>query len=143
MLVCSVACFWSPPPSLILLHSSILNVICSKRKKKCLKKKIERKEEKKRFCRFFFFSIAKKKKKIKMVLYIFRSERISYAKHIKKERAPLESIPFLYMAMQNILLLLAFSIPVMKAVCRNLKFYLLLWKSLFIIACTLCSEQRC
>lgn len=37
------------------------------------------------------------------------------------------------MAMQNILLL-AFSIHVIKAVCRNLKFYLLLWESLFIIA---------
>lgn len=43
--------------------------------------------------------------------------------------------------MQNILLL-AFSIPVMKAVCRNLKFYLLLWESLFIIAYVPCSKQR-
>lgn len=43
--------------------------------------------------------------------------------------------------MQNILLL-AFSIPVMKAVCRNLKFYLLLWESLFIIAYMPCSKQR-
>lgn len=45
------------------------------------------------------------------------------------------------MAMQNILLL-AFSIPVIKAVCRNLKFYLLLWESLFIIAYGPCSKQR-
>lgn len=43
--------------------------------------------------------------------------------------------------MQNILLL-AFSIPVIKAVCRNLKFYLLLWESLFIIAYGPCSKQR-
>lgn len=61
---------------------------------------------------------------------------------LKKESPAGVDTFFLYMAMQDILLLSAFSIPVMKAVCRNLKFYLLLWKSLFIIAYALCSEQR-
>lgn len=138
MLVCSVVCS-GPFSSLTLLHSSILNFICSKRN--FFKNRMKGKNK----VLQTFFPIAKKKNKLKWCFIYLDWKEFHMQSILKKEReresAPLESIPFLYMAMQNILLLSAFSIPVMKAVCRNLKFYLLLWNSLFIIAYTLCWEQ--
>lgn len=83
-LVCYVVCFMS----LSFYHPTFqhLNFICSKRKKERKKKKLkkttkkETKKNKKEKTVLQFFSLPKTK-----WCFIFRLERISYAKHIKEK----------------------------------------------------------